>query len=102
MESTVEKVCLFLERNSSLRLAFLLCVEGLSFFLLTRPVIALPLVSKEKEKLGPMLREKWKVWPWMASAWQNSMHFETKEESTSLAAANNGLLLSYEIVGFVA
>ena len=32
-ESTVEGACLFLLRNSILRLAFLLCVEGLSFFL---------------------------------------------------------------------
>ena len=34
------------------------------------------LVSKEKEKLVPMFREKWKALPWMASAWQNSMHLE--------------------------
>ena len=34
-ESTVEGACLFLLRNSILRLAFLLCVEGLSFFLST-------------------------------------------------------------------
>ena len=99
MESTVEGVCLFLERNSSLHLAFLLCVEGLSFFLLTRPVIALPLVSKEKEKLGPMLREKWKVWPWMASAWQKSMHLATKGELTSLTAVILDSLLKYQKAG---
>ena len=36
---------------------------------------ALLLVSKEKEKLVPMFREKWKVLPWVASA-LDSMHFE--------------------------
>ena len=76
-ESTVEGACLFLLRNSILRLAFLLCVEGLSFFLSTGSAAsALLLVSKEKEKLVPMFREKWKVLPWVASAWQNSMHLE--------------------------
>ena len=82
-ESTVEGACLFLLRNSILRLAFLLCVlRGFPSFLAqvqlparTR-ARALLLVSKEKEKVVPMFREKWKVLPWVASAWQNSMHLE--------------------------
>ena len=80
-ESTVEGACLFLLRNSILRLAFLLCVlRGFPSFLaqvqLPARARALLLVSKEKEKVVPMFREKWKVLPWVASAWQNSMHLE--------------------------
>ena len=72
-----EGACLFLLRNSILRLAFLLRVEGLSFFLSTGSgANALLLVSKEKEKLVPMFREKWKALRWVAGAWQNSMHLE--------------------------
>ena len=45
--------------NSSLRLAFLLMVEGLFFFFFTPgPIVAIPLVFKEKVKDGPMAREK--------------------------------------------
>ena len=80
-ESTVEGACLFLLRNSILRLAFLLCVlRGFPSFLaqvqLPARARALLLVSKEKEKVVPMFREKWKVLPWVASAWQNSMHLD--------------------------
>ena len=82
-ESTVEGACLFLLRNSILRLAFLLCVlRGFPSFLAQVQLPArararaLLLVSKEKEKVVPMFREKWKVLPWVASAWQNSMHSE--------------------------
>ena len=85
--STDERACLFFKRNSSRRLAFLLCVEGLAFFLATNVAPALPLVSKEKVKVGPMLRVKWKVRPWLASAWQNSMHLEAREQSASPAVA---------------
>ena len=46
-----------------------------------------------------MVREKLKVCPWLASAWQKSMHLETKEELTSVTAAIFGLLLNYENVG---
>ena len=58
------------------------------------------LVSKEKEKLVPMFRVKWKALPWVASAWQNSMHLElAKERSTSAVAAALMSLLNYEIPG---
>ena len=97
--ATVEGVCLFLKMNSSLRLAFLLCVEGLFFFLLIGSTIAFLLVSKEKEKEGPMLREKLKVWPWLASAWQKSMHLETRAELTSPTAVILVSLLKYEKAG---
>ena len=86
-ESTVEGACLFLLRNSILRLAFLLCVlRGFPSFLAQVQLPArararaLLLVSKEKEKVVPMFREKWKVLPWVASAWQNSMHLEAREQ----------------------
>ena len=60
-ESTVEGACLFLLRNSILRLAFLLCVEGLSFFL-------------GEGEVGAHVQGE--VLPCVASAWQNSMHLE--------------------------
>ena len=66
-------------------LAFLRRVEGLVDFLL---------VSKETEKSGPMVKEKLKAWPWLASAWQKSMHLEAREVSTSHAAVILTLLLN--------
>ena len=65
-------------RNISRRLAFLLMVDGLGFFL----VRALPWVSeaKEKEKPEPKVRESW-----VFSAWQRSRHLVAK--SSSLTAA---------------
>ena len=84
-------ITLFLERNSSLRLAFLLWVEGLDFFFATGPAFALLLVSKEKVKVEPMLRVKWNGRPWLASAWQKSMHLEAREQSASPVVA----ILSY-------
>ena len=61
----------FLFKNSSLRLAFLLIVEGLGIFLkvallLVSKAGTLSLVSreKEKEKAEPIEREKLKALPW--------------------------------------
>ena len=55
-------------------------------------------MSSEKEKLEPIEMENLKDWPWLASAWQNSMHLEAREESSSVIL---GLLLKYEIAGAV-
>ena len=91
-----EGACLFLLRNSILRLAFLLRVEGLSFFLSTGcGANALLLVSKEKEKEVPMAMEMLKVCPCLASAWQKSRHLESRGgESTSSSPAILALLLN--------
>ena len=53
--------------------------DGLAFFFLAEvafPIAGevLSLVSREKEKLEPMVREKLKALPWLASAWQNARH----------------------------
>ena len=40
--------------------------------------------------------EKLKAWPWLASAWQNSMHLEAREEFTSSTAVILCLLLNYD------
>ena len=89
---TAEGFCCFLFRNSSLRLAFLLWVEGLCFFLVPVLFTSFLLVSKAKEKMDPMEREKLIAWPWLASDWQNAMHSETREESSLLTEA---ILWSY-------
>ena len=91
----VGELCCFLALNSSLRLAFLLSVEGLGFFLVLGALLLV--VSKEKEKVGPTEREKLKTWPWLASAWQKSMHLEAREEFTSSTAVILCLLLNYEV-----
>ena len=57
-ESTIERLCSFFLRNSSLRLEFLLCVEGLVFFLNPELINSFLVVSKEKEKVWPIVREK--------------------------------------------
>ena len=66
LHSTGAGFC-FLCRNASFRLAFLLSVDGLDFFLVL-PVVAkarpLSLVSREKEKLELIVREKLKAKPW--------------------------------------
>ena len=73
----------FLFRNTCLRLAFLLRVEGLGFFLVlpgiseARP---LSLAPREKEKVEPILREKLKAKPWSANVWQRSRHLVAKVE----------------------
>ena len=88
----VGEFCCFLALNSSLRLAFLLSVEGLGFFLVLGALLLV--VSKEKEKVGPTEREKLKTWPWLASAWLKSMHFDARVELTSTTAAILALLLN--------
>ena len=67
----------FFSRNCALRLAFLLCVEGLGFFRVTGSKAWPPLVSKEKLKVDPILREKLKAFPWPASAWMRMRMHKT-------------------------
>ena len=77
-----ESFCL--SRNSSLLLAFLRKEDGLGFFFFRTSASAevvlslaggvLSLVSREKEKVEPMVREKLKALPWLASAWQKARH----------------------------
>ena len=69
-------------RNSALRLAFLLIAEGLFLLTALAAVSKLSLVSREKAKVEPMVSEKVKDLFWLANAWQKSMHWEAKEEST--------------------
>ena len=40
-------------------------------------------VLREKLKVEPMVREKVKAWPWLASVWQRSRHLEAKEGLSS-------------------
>ena len=74
-----EELCFFF-RNSALLRAFLLFVEGLTFFLVRasgKRAEALPsLVSKEKERveLESILREKVKALPWLTNVWQRAKH----------------------------
>ena len=73
-------VLCFLFRNSALLRAFLLFVEGLTFFLVRasgeREEALLSLVSKEKERveLESILREKVKALPWLTNVWQRARH----------------------------
>ena len=81
----------FLLRNSALRLAFLLRVEGLGFFLADAILLmskfgTSSLVSREKLKSGPSTRENLKALPWLVSAWQKSKHLVAKEASLSPTA----------------
>ena len=76
----------FLLRNSFLRLAFLLRVDGLALFLVIETE-SLHLVSKVKEKAKPMLRENWNALPWLVSALQKSKHCAAREESDSPTVA---------------
>ena len=55
-------------------------MEGLIFFLVLGARALPPLVSREKEKLELILREKLKALPWLASAWQKAKHWDAKEE----------------------
>ena len=77
----------FFFKKSSLRLAFLLRVDGLFFFLEGRGVFFPSLESREKVKVEPMVRENLKALPWPASAWHNSKHLLTKGKSLSFTAA---------------
>ena len=71
--SSVGALSFFL-RNSSLLLASRLRVEGVFFFFFWGVKTSFPLVSTEKEKLDPMVKEKEKVSDLSASVWQNSRH----------------------------
>ena len=89
----------FLFRNSALRLAFRLRVDGVGFFLADAIILvsktgASSLVSREKQKLEPVEKENLKALPWLLSAWQNSMHFDAKEETLSPAADIFGEVLN--------
>ena len=77
----------FFFRNCALRLAFLLCVEGLGFFRVTGAKAWPSLVSREKLKVDPILREKLKAFPWPASAWQKAKHWDTRAVSSPQSAA---------------
>ena len=90
----------FLFRNSWRLLAFLLTLEGLNFFFLTSSVATevaffFSLASREKEKPEPTLREKEKAIPWLASAWQKSMHLMAKVESSPFEGADADIVASY-------
>ena len=81
----------FLLRNSALRLAFRLSVDGLGFFLADAILLVSKfgtrsLVSREKLKSDPSVRENLKALPWLVSAWQKSKHLVAKEVSLSPTA----------------
>ena len=80
----------FFFKKSSLRLAFLLRVEGLAFFFffffVAKAKGAFCLVSKEKEKVELMVREKLISMPWLVSDWQKARHLMAREESVSPTA----------------
>ena len=87
LPGTAAGLCFFL-RNSSLRLAFLLMVDGLFFFqVLVTEVGAISLVSREKEKLEPVVREKENTNPWFARSLQKSKHLVAKGESSPITGA---------------
>ena len=65
-DETEEKLVFFL-KNSSLRHAFLLWVEGLVRFF---PRVEFTLLSREKKL---MVRFKLKSLPWLVSVWQKDM-----------------------------
>ena len=73
-------VLCFFFRNSALLRAFLLFVEGLTFFLVRasgeREEALLSLVSKEKERveLESILREKVKAMPRLTNVWRRARH----------------------------
>ena len=73
LPGTAAGLCFFF-RNSALRLAFLLCVEGLTFFLVRGAEPLLSLVSREKEKVESILMEKENALPWLTNAWQKAKH----------------------------
>ena len=81
--STVGALSFFL-RSSSLLLASRLRVDGVFFFFWGAKT-SFPLVSTEKEKLGPMLKEKEKGSDLPASVWQISRHWDTSLASSSLS-----------------
>ena len=97
---SLSEVSDFLFRNSFRLLAFLLTWDGLSFFFVTCAVNTgvacfLSLASREKEKSEPTEKEKEKAIPWLASAWQKSMHLMAKEEFPPLGGADAVIVESY-------
>ena len=72
-EAEEEKLSFFL-KNSSLRLEFLLWVEGLVRFFPRVEFTFLSRVSREKEKEELMVRLKLKSLPWLVSVWQKARH----------------------------
>ena len=72
-DETDEKLSFFL-KNSSLRLAFLLWVEGLVRFLPRVEFTFFSRVSRENEKEELMVRLKLKSLPWLVSVWQKARH----------------------------
>ena len=50
-----------------------------------------PVVSTEKEKLGPMVKEKEKVRDLPASVWQKSRHWDTSLASSSCLIEGTGI-----------
>ena len=89
-------LCFFF-RNSALRLAFLLCVEGLNFFLVRGAELLLSLVSREKEKVESILMEKEKPcpgWPMpgrkpsIEMPKRNLLHLVWRQQSFSLVLLN--------------
>ena len=71
----------FFCKNCSLLLALRLKVDGVCFFFAEEKV-ASPLVSKEKEKLVPIFREKEKDNDLPASFWQKSRHWDARKASS--------------------
>ena len=89
MKASSDEGSVFLFRNSSFLLWFLLNLEGLAlFFLVTAPSAVVFLVSREKEKEEPMERAMLKVCPMLVSAWQKSKHLVTRAGSSLLIAAD--------------
>ena len=72
----------FFRKNSSLLLALRLKVDGVFFFFFAEEEAASPLVSKEKEKLVPIFREKEKDEDLPASIWQKSRHWDARKASS--------------------
>ena len=72
-DETDEKLSFFL-KNSSLRLASLLWVEGLVRFLPRVEFTFFSRVSRENEKEELMVRLKLKSLPWLVSVWQKARH----------------------------
>ena len=87
--SSSGKGSVFLFRNSSFLLWFLLNLEGLGlFFFVTAPSAVVFLVSREKENEEAMEREMLNACPMLVSAWQKSRHLVTRAGSSPLTAAD--------------
>ena len=81
------EIPLFFFMNCSFLRRFLLSVEGLGFFFLiifSTGEVAFSLVSRLKEKVEPMVREKEMVCPLFARAWQKSRHCFSRTGSPPL------------------